>query len=525
VDLEVSFIHKYVRVYTWHGLSLLSGFLSILIVIPQLSSRPALFGIYAIVVSLNLLLSYADLGFVSAGFKYACESFARGDRTSEIEVVGFVAFLLLVCSGIFAGGVAYLAAFPHVILPSLTGPEEVLTAAQLLAITALFSPVIVINRGLQIVFGIRVEDYVFQRIVVVGNIVKVISVFWFFRDGHYSLVGYVLFGHVVGLVAVVLGILAAVRRYGYDVGRLMRSIRFSSTVFARTKALALSSMVVTIAWVAYFELDSVFVGRFLGLTTLAQYAVSLSLLSFVRGLLAILFSPFRARINHLVAMGNEIRLREFCGRVVVLTLPATGVVFVSMWLLMRPLISSWVGPDFLESVLIAQVLLVGMCDASFSYPASFLLMAQERVREMKLLAVTPAVLLWAGVLSTFASLDAVSFGLLKVMAIMPSQAMAMLIIARLLKGSDGLGLASAARSLVVPFGFLICVLVPAATWLPASKGAVSLVTVLLAGGGAAAVTLLLTMLTWRRFRQDALAVWSYWSTSRRPLRSLVDTNV
>ena len=75
--LQTNFNKNYIKIYFWRIFSVLTGFLSLLIVIPQLSFYKELYGIYSFCVSLNLYLAYADIGFLSAGQKYAAEEYAK----------------------------------------------------------------------------------------------------------------------------------------------------------------------------------------------------------------------------------------------------------------------------------------------------------------------------------------------------------------------------------------------------------------------------------------------------------------
>ena len=60
---------NYFKIYIWRSLSIISGFLSLLIVVPKLSSNPELYGIYSVCISFALYLTYADIGFLSVGQK------------------------------------------------------------------------------------------------------------------------------------------------------------------------------------------------------------------------------------------------------------------------------------------------------------------------------------------------------------------------------------------------------------------------------------------------------------------------
>ena len=94
--MQKSYTKNYLKIYVTQFLSIVINLSSLIIVIPYLTSNPQVYGIYSLCVSLLIFLSYADLGFMSAGYKYASEYYAQNNQKEELEVVGFVSFILLV---------------------------------------------------------------------------------------------------------------------------------------------------------------------------------------------------------------------------------------------------------------------------------------------------------------------------------------------------------------------------------------------------------------------------------------------
>ena len=90
--MQQSYSKKFIQIYFWQILTILSGFLSLFIVMPRLSNNPSIYGVYAICISFNVFLGRADLGFIATGFKYASEAIARNDKESEIKITAFVVF-------------------------------------------------------------------------------------------------------------------------------------------------------------------------------------------------------------------------------------------------------------------------------------------------------------------------------------------------------------------------------------------------------------------------------------------------
>ena len=51
--------------------------ISMVVVIPLLTSEPEIYGVYSICISFAIYLNYADIGFVSACHKYGVKSMSK----------------------------------------------------------------------------------------------------------------------------------------------------------------------------------------------------------------------------------------------------------------------------------------------------------------------------------------------------------------------------------------------------------------------------------------------------------------
>jgi O-antigen/teichoic acid export membrane protein len=303
--MDNSYTKNYLKIYFWQGVSLVLNFLSMFIVVPYLTSEPSIYGIYTVCISISIFLSYADLGFLGAGQKYAAEYFAKGQRKEEINVIGFTNFILLVFLLLFSAGFFILSLQPELLIKNLLPGKQETIASSLLLILALFTPVTLLQRLLQMIFGIRLEDYIIQRTNVVASLLKIISVLWFFREGQYNIVGYFLFTQIINLTAAMLTILIARKRFSYDFIALIKSIHFNKIVFAKTKNLAFTSFYLTFTWILYYELDPAAIGKILGPQQVAVFAIGLTIMSFIRSIMGILFSPFNARFNHFIGTDRK----------------------------------------------------------------------------------------------------------------------------------------------------------------------------------------------------------------------------
>ena len=68
---------------------------SLIVVLPRLSSNVELFGLYSFCTAFLMYLSYADIGFLNSGQKFAAEEVAKGNLEEEYKIFGFTFSILI----------------------------------------------------------------------------------------------------------------------------------------------------------------------------------------------------------------------------------------------------------------------------------------------------------------------------------------------------------------------------------------------------------------------------------------------
>jgi O-antigen/teichoic acid export membrane protein len=145
--MQQSFKRSYFKIYFWKGLPIILNLLSLFIVAPTLSTKPAIYGVYMLCVSLNVFLAYIDLGFINAGFKYAAEYYARGDFKEEAKVIGFVLFILFISLIIPFAFLLTVSIKPEILLSDIKASfENMIVASKLFLIQSLFSFNIILEK-------------------------------------------------------------------------------------------------------------------------------------------------------------------------------------------------------------------------------------------------------------------------------------------------------------------------------------------------------------------------------------------
>ena len=174
-----SYSKRIVSIYVTYFFSIVLGLISVFIVTPYLTSNKDIYGVYSICLSLTIFYSYADIGFTTSGLKFASEAYINKLYLREMSIIGFSGFVLFVFVGLISLCIFFLAFHADWLISDLE-QENAQIARKLLLILALSAPVYSFQRMLNMYYSARLLDYYCQSFAIFGNVVKIISVFYFF---------------------------------------------------------------------------------------------------------------------------------------------------------------------------------------------------------------------------------------------------------------------------------------------------------------------------------------------------------
>jgi len=473
---------QFLKIYFWQFISIIFSFVAIFVVTPYLSSNPALYGIYTVIIAANMFLSYADFGFLGAGIKFASESYAQNNLKQEIRIIGFTGFIFLLFVALYALGVIFVSFYPELLVKSFENNEEKVIASNLLLILGLFCPVFVMQRIVQIIFAVRLKDYVFQRILIISNAVKIIFAVIFFSDNSYPIVSYFLFSQLCNLIAVLLGLYMARKHFGYEFKLFFGAFRFSKDIYEKTKGLAFVSIFLTLSWILFYELDPFVISKLLGAKYIAIFAIGFTLMEYFRSLSGIIFGPFTAKFNHFIGLGDFKGLHIFFNRLLILVLPITVFPVLSISLTMENFIFTWVGNQYADSISIAQVLVFSFVFSFLSSPTGILVMAYEKAKLLYISNGLLPIIYWGGVFMTFKFLGLQAFANFKVVAFFIVFIVYVNIIIKFLKVSFWSFLWKLLSPAILPVLSIIIIVFLTKSYLPIQKDKINLLIYLVYNG-------------------------------------------
>ena len=291
-----------------------------------------------------------------------------------------------------------------------------------------------------------------------------------------------MFTQIVNFIASLLTLFIAKKRYNYNFRDLFRFLRFNKSVFDKTKGLAFASLFMTISWILYYELDSVGIAKLLGAKQVAIFAIGLTVLSFFRTIFGILFSPFNVRFNHIIGLGDENMLKPFYLNIVTILAPFVVFPIITIAILARPIVLTWVGTDYVASIAVIQLLVFCNVFAFIAYPTSFMLIARERQRTLYFVNALLPIVFWAGVLSTISSFGVNSFAVFKLVALIVSS----FVLYKLMIDYLNLNILDSVKKIFLPMLFPVLFLIFATflirDYLPVEKSKVNLLVVAIVMG-------------------------------------------
>ena len=383
------------------------------IVIPYLTKVQSVYGVYVLCTSINLFFNYADLGFLSSSQKFASEAYANNDRKNEMKFIGFGSFILLIVTILLS--ITFIIFFfrPDYIISAIENKSSQYIASNLFLITAIFSPVSVLTRMTSMIFDIRLEGYLNQRLTLLINSISIISVLYFFKKGSYQILNYYLFINCLNLFIVLLNIIIAQKRYQYNILELFKSIRFNNEIYKVTKSLAFSGLFVTGVWILFNEIDNIVISKFIGSNKVAIYSIAFAFTTLFRSIYAILYSPFSVRSNYFVGNGDLNGLKKYFFKITELTAPIVVFPTLAFFIYSKYFILTWVGSNYLESIEVAKYMSLIYTMSFIGFPMGIILIATEKVKSIYIISLIQPIIYWIGILLTYKYLGLVSFGIFK----------------------------------------------------------------------------------------------------------------
>ena len=384
------------KTYFWSYSAFIIKFLTLFIVTPFLTKSQNIYGVYSLCVSVIIYFNYIDFGFLTSAEKYATEFYINKDYKSEIETLGFGVFILSFFSLIIMALFLYFSLNPDILSNNIYTNEEKNVASKLFLILFLFTPSILIEKIVIIIFNIRLKSYIPKQVGIISNLIGLFSVYFFFNKS-YQIIQYFLFLQILNFVSTFFCLIYAKKLFNYDFHQLLKSIKFCKSIYSKISNLAYSGILGTLMWIIYYEIDRFVIAKYLGYNSVAIFSISITFLTVFRTIFGILFTPFSTTTNYLIGLKDEIGLKQYLKDILVVTTPLTILPCAITAILSGPLILNWVGENYKESINLTFIFSLVFMFSFITYNANFYLIAKEKIKESILVSLFIPILYWLGI--------------------------------------------------------------------------------------------------------------------------------
>ena len=202
------------------------------LVIPKItgSLSTGVYGTYAMVLSLTMFLSYSDLGFMSAAYKYGCDEYLRGDKKKEIEILSSASFVQTVSFFVFALIMSVFAFYPGLVIKGLNKEMEAI-ASSLFVFLALFSFNTIPKSVISFIAQFRVELYRVKAFFILTNFINIMLVFIIFTTNKSNnIVYYYFLTNLISLLMIIGMGIYFFRKWEYPIKAFLIGFRFNGPI-------------------------------------------------------------------------------------------------------------------------------------------------------------------------------------------------------------------------------------------------------------------------------------------------------
>lgn len=364
------------KIYFYRVLSMLVGFGSMLIVLPLLASDLNKYAIYTITMSLCIFLTYGDFGFLAACQKYCAEAVGRNSVSDESKYLGFTVSMIMVVFSVFALIMALASRYPEIFIPGLD-KENSRLASQMFLATGLMMPIQVIGqRVIFLILSARLKDYLFSRVDMLVNLLKIVIAPLFLLESEFLLLEYFIVTILLSMSSCLIGFFIIRKSKIFPLFEIYKNLGWSGEIFLEIRHLAFTTMFSTICWIMYYELDLLIAAQFFSIKEVAFYALAFTFLNFLRSLWVMGFAPFLPLMNIRFGTGDISGCKNISSSLILFTNPLFIIVALFLGKHMEQIIIYWVGLDFIQSAeivgsLVCGIALVGFTNVAAHYMTTF----------------------------------------------------------------------------------------------------------------------------------------------------------
>jgi O-antigen/teichoic acid export membrane protein len=388
--------NKFFLTYIFKVFEYITAFLTLFFVTPKITgSLPlSVYGLYTGVLSLFVFLKYSDFGFLRASEKFACDQYLLNDKENETKILAFGVFIQFCIIILFSVLMLIFSFKPTLIFTNLS-KENYQICSKLFLISSIFVFFTIPNRILSIIANYKILTYKITPWVIFINIINIATVYFVFKNNkNENIVLYYFISSSLNYLILTFVFVFYFNSWGYSFKLFFQNFKFNIHIYKKLLPYATSIIVALISHILYFEIDSIYLLKKYPASQYAFYAIAISLSNYFRNINSIIFSPFSVKYNEFYIKNDKLGMQRFYCKNILLVLPVTYLPVLIMIFLMPQFITSWLGYNYLATILIAKILLFIYLFSTFSETSSLVINSLLKLKSIYLVSIITPLVYW-----------------------------------------------------------------------------------------------------------------------------------
>jgi O-antigen/teichoic acid export membrane protein len=387
---------NYLLTYFWSILEYLTYFLSMFLVTPKITGTLSkeVYGAYMTVVGYTVFLNYMDFGFLGAANKYGCDEYIRGNKEKEIEILAGVSFIQILTFSVFSAAMIFFSQYPDMIIKGLN--EDSRQVSQyLFALLAIFVFGSIPRRIITIIAQFRIQMYQVTSWLIIGNLMNIGLIYIILRNNNgINIVYYYFFSNLIILVIVLFLGIRLFRKWKYPIRLFLKNLKIKKDILKYLWPFAKASLFSSVMYMLYYEVDTVYIAKFISAEQLAIYVIGFSLMGFFRRLSSTLNGPYVPKYNEYYVKNDDIGMKNFYFSNIAVIFPFIIIPAMVSIILMPQFIIAYVGDKYYDSIFISQILIASYLYGSLTDISSYVIVSKVKINIMYISSAIVTVIFW-----------------------------------------------------------------------------------------------------------------------------------
>ena len=282
---------------------------------------------------------------------------------------------------------------PEIIISDLENNNQYSYIASILLITLSISSLFqIFTNYISSFFDINLKKYFCDVVSICTASVAFIIFFLIDKTNQDWILIYFISLKALDLVSLILLILLSNKIFKIKLSDLITNFRIKKKLIKKGLKLSFASIIVSISYFIFYELDNLFLAKNSDLISISFYSIAALGPFVLKTTFSILYSPFNSIFNYIKNEKSE--YKAYINKVIIFFFPITFISIITVALFSEEIIYTYVGSDYHNSIKPFIYLCLAWSFSFITYPSSSYLYSMEFNKRLILSGLISPLLFW-----------------------------------------------------------------------------------------------------------------------------------